>query len=325
MGRYVGEALESVGSQTYSDWEVIVVDDAGPEDGTKAAVEAFARQFPQHRVEFTRHEHNRGVSAARNSGIRMAHGEWLAFLDPDDQWVPEKLERQLERIRSAPGSIGCFAFGRIERVGKGNAYAPSASVMGVAPAEGTECGPFAVASGQVMFPFSSVLLRREVLEKAGGFQEGLPFQNEDSLLIGSCALFGRMTWVPEPLCVYRVHDGSATTSVLQNKIASLIEFDLCARLALWLRRQPGGKTIGSRILGELLLAKLRNALGMPSWFRWRGLILGLGAKLVVIYPGTMALLLGQLLVQFPVLAIRRSWRRCAGKVRSYTTIVRGIW
>ena len=86
MGRFIGEALESVGRQTYANWEVIAVDDCGPEDGTKEAVEAFAKQFPKHRVIFHRHEKNGGVSAARNTAIGMAHGEYLAFLDPDDIW-----------------------------------------------------------------------------------------------------------------------------------------------------------------------------------------------------------------------------------------------
>ena len=55
MGKYIGEALESVGNQTYAHWEVIAVDDCGPEDGTKEIIESFAECHPQHRIEFIRH------------------------------------------------------------------------------------------------------------------------------------------------------------------------------------------------------------------------------------------------------------------------------
>ena len=61
MGRYIGEALESVGKQTYENWEVIAVDDCGPEDGTKEIIESFAACHPQHRIEFIRHQKNGGV------------------------------------------------------------------------------------------------------------------------------------------------------------------------------------------------------------------------------------------------------------------------
>jgi glycosyltransferase involved in cell wall biosynthesis len=86
MGMYIGEALESVGKQSYTRWEVIAVDDCGPEDGTREIVESFAASHPEHRVEFIRHEKNGGVSKARNTAIHAAKGEFLAFLDPDDFW-----------------------------------------------------------------------------------------------------------------------------------------------------------------------------------------------------------------------------------------------
>jgi glycosyltransferase involved in cell wall biosynthesis len=86
MGGYIAEALESVGKQIHGNWEVIAVDDCGPEDGTRGIVESFAADHPQHRVEYIRHKENGGVSKARNTGIHAAGGKYLAFLDPDDFW-----------------------------------------------------------------------------------------------------------------------------------------------------------------------------------------------------------------------------------------------
>jgi glycosyltransferase involved in cell wall biosynthesis len=309
MGRYVGEALASVGSQTYSGWEIIVVDDAGPEDGTRQAVADFARQFPDHRVEFISHEVNRGVSAARNTAIRHARGKFLAFLDPDDLWLPEKLLKQLGAFESDKNIAVCYSQARILRLGADINYATGIEIAGNPPENETIAAVLGIASGKVMFAFSTLVVKKSVFNEAGGFQENLPFQNEDRLLAGSCALFGETSWVPEPLCMYRLHGGSATISVIQKEIASLVELDVCARLALWLRRQPGGRRIGSRIVGELLLARLRNTFGMPSWFHSRVLIIDLLTRLAFNYPCATTLLIGRMLTQFPVLAFKRGLRR----------------
>ena len=309
MGRYVGEALESVGSQTYSDWEVIVVDDAGPEDGTREAVADFARRFPDHRVEFVRHEVNRGVSAARNTALRHARGKFVAFLDPDDFWLPEKLLKQLRTFESDRNMAICYSQARVSRSGAAVDYAPGIEIIGNPPESETDAAILGIATGEMMFAFSTLVLKKNILDEAGGFQEGLPFQNEDRLLVGSCALFGRVAWVSEPLCVYRVHDGSVTTSVIQKEVASLVQFDIAARMALWLRRQPNGRRIGLRIVRDILFVRLKSALSIPSWFRSRAVIIDLLARLAFSYPSATAFLVLQLLIQSPALAFRRGLRR----------------
>ena len=98
MGAYIQGALDSIAAQSYTAWEVVVVDDHAPEDGTHAIVKAFAERMPDHRVELLRHAHNQGVSAARNTGIGAAKGEFVAFLDPDDLWKSHHLERCMEQF-----------------------------------------------------------------------------------------------------------------------------------------------------------------------------------------------------------------------------------
>jgi glycosyltransferase involved in cell wall biosynthesis len=102
MGRFIGAALDSVATQTCSDWEVIVVDDSGPLDGTQETVEAFSARFPEKRIEYIRHATNQGVSAARNTAITAARTEWLAFLDPDDLWLSNHLESARRVITANP-------------------------------------------------------------------------------------------------------------------------------------------------------------------------------------------------------------------------------
>jgi glycosyltransferase involved in cell wall biosynthesis len=104
----VGRAIQSVLAQTCQDWELIVVDD-GSTDGTEQVV----RSFSDARIRYIRHEQNRRVSAARNMGIRCAQGEYVAFLDDDDEWMPEKLAKELEVFRNSDPDVGLVYTGKI--------------------------------------------------------------------------------------------------------------------------------------------------------------------------------------------------------------------
>ena len=102
----VGRALHSVLAQTFQDFEIIVVDDASS-DRTEELVASFGDPH----IRYLRHEHNRGGSAARNTGIKAARGEYLAFLDSDDEWLPDKLDEQLRAFSDsdldAVGAVVC--------------------------------------------------------------------------------------------------------------------------------------------------------------------------------------------------------------------------
>ena len=87
----VGRAIKSVLNQTFQDFEIIVVDD-GSTDSTKEVVTSFNDT----RIRYIKHQMNKGGNAARNTGLKNSKGEYIAFLDSDDEWLPEKLERQLE-------------------------------------------------------------------------------------------------------------------------------------------------------------------------------------------------------------------------------------
>src|SRR5882757_6850477 len=83
------EALKSIQAQSYSNWEVIVVDD-GSKDDTAEVMRTLIAQ--DSRIHFIQQQTNKGAQAARNAGIHAAKGEWVAFLDSDDQWLPESLK-----------------------------------------------------------------------------------------------------------------------------------------------------------------------------------------------------------------------------------------
>src|SRR5665811_988802 len=90
----VGRSIESALDQTFRDIEVLIVDE-GSTDETYNAVKPFF-QHPQ--VRYLRHEKNKGHQAARNTGIRNARGDYIAFLDSDDTWIPQKIELQIDAL-----------------------------------------------------------------------------------------------------------------------------------------------------------------------------------------------------------------------------------
>ena len=97
----VQAAIHSVLAQTYIDYELIVVDD-GSTDETASHV----REIADPRLIYVLHPQNKGAAAARNTGMRMARGDYIAFLDSDDTWHPQKLEVQVEFLKNSPDQVG---------------------------------------------------------------------------------------------------------------------------------------------------------------------------------------------------------------------------
>jgi glycosyltransferase involved in cell wall biosynthesis len=95
-GRFLGEAIQSVLDQTFQDFEIFVVDD-GSTDNTKEIVDSFK----DHRIKYI-YQENRGVSAARNTGIQTSIGEYITFLDSDDVWLPQNLDLKVKLLDSRP-------------------------------------------------------------------------------------------------------------------------------------------------------------------------------------------------------------------------------
>lgn len=90
--QYIAETIKSVQNQTFSDWEMIIVDDCSTDDTYKLS---YSFSEKDNRIKIIQHEKNCGVAAARNTALDAAKGDYIAFLDSDDMWMPEKLEKQL--------------------------------------------------------------------------------------------------------------------------------------------------------------------------------------------------------------------------------------
>ena len=181
------EAIESVQGQTYKSHEIIVVDD-GSTDGTGQTIRERA---PGVRV--IRQPH-RGVSAARNRGIREARGDYIAFLDSDDLWLPRKLEMEMEVFLENPDALVCHTdeiwIRRGVRVNPMNKHKKYGGWIY------PRCLPLCIISP------SAVILKREVFEVVGLFDETLPACEDYDLWLRVTARFP-VHYVEKPLIVKR--------------------------------------------------------------------------------------------------------------------------
>lgn len=192
QARFVGEAIQSVLNQTYQDFELIVVDD-GSTDGSHDIVAAIGdRRIRYH------YQSNQGLAAARNAALCLARGEFVAFLDADDLFLPEKLTLQVQALDNQP-EVGLVAGGYlfVDELGKPLAerrpwcYRPHLDLSTWL----RDC-PVIV---------NAVLVRREWLKHVGGFDPALRRVEDWDLWLRMAYRGCRMVWTPHVVCAYRMH------------------------------------------------------------------------------------------------------------------------
>lgn len=199
---YLNEALASVFAQTYTDYELIVIDD-GSTDKTPEVI----RQYGP-RLRFF-HQKNQGRSAARNFGIRQAHGELIAFLDSDDHWLPDKLQRQAAFFEHHPGIS--FLYGHVNMISDNGSFldaltAETQALWARSHEKGETYENWAL---QCCCFLSSVVIRKTHLDKVGEF-DSLMEPNEDLDLYLRIAREGKIGFLEgKPLTDYRVHPGNS--------------------------------------------------------------------------------------------------------------------
>ena len=110
---YIAESIQSVIDQTYKNWELIIVDDCST-DNTDEVVRAFNDQ----RIKYLKNEKNSGAALTRNRALKEARGEWIAFLDSDDLWVPEKLEHQINFMKKKGCNLSFTEYEKIDEESK---------------------------------------------------------------------------------------------------------------------------------------------------------------------------------------------------------------
>jgi len=200
--KYIALALDSVLTQTYKNIEVIVVDD-GSTDTTAEIVQSYAGRNP--RVTLLR-QPNAGVASARNRAIEVSHGEYIAPIDADDIWYPEKIDKQVRYLFEAESNTG-LVYGWLARIDKNGELTGGADVS--------------LLSGDVLAALiyrnflccaSLPLIHRECFERLGGYNTRLQEQrasgSEDHELYLRIAEHYQFGLIEEPLVAYRTHSSS---------------------------------------------------------------------------------------------------------------------
>lgn len=115
-GKYIAESIRSVQKQTYEKWELIIIDDCSPDD-TDEVVKPY---LTDDRIRYLKNEKNSGAAVSRNRALREVRGKWIAFLDSDDLWMPDKLEKQIKFMENGGYHFSYTNYAEIDTEGKRN-------------------------------------------------------------------------------------------------------------------------------------------------------------------------------------------------------------
>lgn len=223
-------AVQSVLEQTYSDFEVVVVDDASTDD-----TEEKVAGMDDPRIQFVSHETNQGGSAARNTGLRRATGEFVAFLDADDEWREEKLERQLARLDSKPeGWIAAYCGFRRVRDHSGRLGGLVEFGSRVVHREGGPSRSIGWEGGEDLIPHlltmefttggcSTLLVERTAVQAIGGFSESFD-RHQDYEFLVRLLQEGKLAYVDEILVVKHESGFASAETVAASKEQMLSTF-----------------------------------------------------------------------------------------------------
>ena len=229
---YLTDAVDSILGQTFADWELICVDD-GSSDGSLQVLRRYERADPRVRV-LTRP--NTGVTRARNDGIAVARGSYIAAMDSDDVALPERLNRQVDYMESHPECVGLGA--AVKVVGpdlKPISDEPKPLDHETIDSQTLAGSGFAIREPVAMF-------RAEAVRQLGGYRVEI-FAHQDTDMYLRLAEIGRLANLPDTLLLYRLRRGSInrTQRELQGKYRSKVLRDALIR-----RKLPVGPDIADR-------------------------------------------------------------------------------
>ncbi len=209
---YLNAAIDSVLAQTYSNIEVIVVDD-GSTDGSRDILGGYADRITPV------FQQNQGVSAARNNGVARSRGKYVAFLDADDEWLPAKIEKQIEKF-AGDEKPGLVHVGVIEVDAEGNRLLER--LEGV---EGKVAEELVMLKREsILAGGSGIMVPRTVLNEAGGFDLRLSTSADWDLFYRISSRYS-VRFVPELLIKYRVHASNmhSNVSVMEHDMTIALE------------------------------------------------------------------------------------------------------
>ena len=214
-------AMDSVIHQTYSDWEMIIVDDSPADYPLRNVVRDMVEQIGQaddkegkKRIHYIAHAENKGACAARNTGLEAAAGEYIAYLDDDDEWLPQKLALQVQKAEEAGSSVALIYCGSyVRKEGSDKTVVRKQEYH-----RGHIFDTLILENyiGSTSFP----LMRTKCLREIGGFDVLMQSAQDADVWLRLAALY-EMDYVKEPLVCYHIHEGVRISTNIAKKIAGL--------------------------------------------------------------------------------------------------------
>jgi glycosyltransferase involved in cell wall biosynthesis len=245
--RFIKETIESVLNQTCQDFEIIIIDDGSIDKSAE-----IIKSFTDRRILYI-YQKNEGVSAARNKGISASKGEYIAFLDHDDLWLPKKLEEQISVLR-ADSEIGlvysdCY-YVNIEKEMMKRFFEQSK------PYRGAVFPEFFMSN---FIPCLTAVVRKDVFKKVGLFNPGFSISEDYDLFLRIAELF-KVEYIDMPLAKYRIHETNFSKNII---LTHREEIEI---LSKYLKEKPEIKKIMGK-KAEKRLADLYFSLGRVYQFQ----------------------------------------------------------
>jgi glycosyltransferase involved in cell wall biosynthesis len=270
---WLAETVQSVFRQTCTDWELLLVDD-GSTDGSTEFAQQLARTQPD-RVRYLEHpgHANRGMSASRNLGLQHARGRYVAFLDADDVYLPERLERHVRLLDAMPG---------VDMVQSDLIFWHSWQPLSRRPAD-DHVRPFLSVGDRVLPPpvglltvlaapllsagICNITVRRDVALELGGFEDRFRGLYEDQVFTSKVYLEKAVYVLQDYLAKYRRHPGSAVRRAKHSgELVESMGNSATREFHGWLKQYVAGKGISDPLLDEAL-ARLDTGPAQSPWSR----------------------------------------------------------
>lgn len=215
----ISQTIDSVLAQSFTDFEIIVVDDGSTDNTASVLQEQYAQKLTYIRIE------NSGLPAARNTGIKAARGTYVAFIDDDDLWLPDKLQRQMTLMQNNPSLglvyCGCYKIG-----------ADGAVLSETRPAHRGALLEYLLRSNCIVGSASAVLVTHEVFSRAGYFDETLKACEDWDMWI-RIARYYQIDFIDEPLVRLRIDPHS-----MQHNMRVMEQATFSVLNKYWTERAP---------------------------------------------------------------------------------------
>lgn len=208
--RFIGAALESIGRQTYINWEVIVIED-GSKGLTQSIVADFSEKYPDNHVHYQRNVESQGAAHTRNTAFTKAAGQWIAFLDCDDRWLPGHLEACIHKLDETGEDIAYSAAIMCE---DGSDHVLSA--WGPTHGEITDF-PQSLFGRSFVTP-SATVVRRDVIGDVGNWNTNCRYCEDVEFFMRAAQLGKKFRYIGGVHCLYRKNHEGATTQGIAGTI-----------------------------------------------------------------------------------------------------------